>query len=87
MKHAQSIWSRIVSPDQADLAPEVAEYFLTLGFSEKDKARYQLLAAKEQTDLAPDERSELESLVAANTALMLLQAKARLSLKRRQPAA
>jgi hypothetical protein len=87
MSAANQIWSRIVAPKEPDLPAEVARYFLSLGFSEQDKARYTKLAGIEQCDLSPQERSELEALVAANTLLMLLQAKARLSLRPHQPAA
>jgi hypothetical protein len=65
----------------------VAEYFLSLRFSAQDKKRYAKLASIDQVDLTPKQRDELEALVSANTLLMLLQAKARLSLKRRHPAA
>jgi hypothetical protein len=76
-----------VAPQEADLPAEVARYFLSLGFTEQDKARYLELAGKEHFELEPEERAELETLVAANTFLMLLQAKAQLSLNRQQPAA
>jgi len=87
MNEAEIVWKRIVSPDEADLRADVAEYFLSLGFTDEEKSRYQVLAAKDQSELTRDERSELEVLVAANTFLMLVQSKARLSLKRRQSAA
>lgn len=82
-----AIWNRILSPDRGDLSPEVARYFLSLGFTPADKLRYQELAAKDQSDLSFQEQSELAELVHANTVLMLLQAKARRSLIERQPAA
>jgi hypothetical protein len=87
MSPATAIWTRIVVPDEPTLSPEVAKYFLTLGFTEEERARYQELAAREQSELSLAERSELESLVHASTVIMLLQSKARLSLKQRQPAA
>ena len=87
MSAPPQIWSRLILPDDPDLAPEVAKYFLTIGFTEAEQERYQALASKEQRELSSDERSELEEFVHANTVLMLLQSKARLSLKRRQPAA
>ena len=77
---SQSIWNRIVAPAVGDMPPEAARYFLSLRFSPADQRRYKRLASKEQFELSVDEREELESLVQANTALMLLQAKARLSL-------
>lgn len=87
MSAAAAIWTRIVVPDEGDLAPEVAKHFLSIGFTDAEKARYQTLASREQVELTPEERSELTEFVHAGTLLMLLQSKARLSLKRRQPAA
>jgi hypothetical protein len=87
MSASDHIWNRIVAPQEADLPAEVARYFLSLGFTDQDKNRYLELAGKEHVELDPAEKTELETLVAANTFLMLLQAKARLSLNRQQPAA
>lgn len=87
MSPATRIWTRIVAPDDPNLSPEVARYFLSLGLSDEEKSRYQFLASRDQAELTPAERSELESLVHASTALMLLQSKARLSLRKHQPAA
>jgi len=79
--YSESIWRRIVPRDIADMPPEAARFLVSLGFAAADVKRYKRLAAKDQSDLEMDEREELESLVQANTALMLLQAKARLSLQ------
>ena len=87
MSAATQIWDRIIAPQEADLPPDVARYFLSLSFTEADRKRYAELAKKQHFELEPEEKSELETLVAANTFLMLLQAKARLSLNRQQPAA
>jgi hypothetical protein len=87
MSPATAIWTRIVVPDDPTLAPDVARHFLSVQLTEEEKARYQSLASKDQVDLSPAERSELEALVHVSTALALLQSKARLSLKKRQPAA
>ena len=73
---SQSIWNRIVAPDVPDMPPEAARFLLSLRFPPADMKRYKKLASKEQCDLEISEREELESLVQANTALMLLQAKA-----------
>jgi len=78
---SQSIWNRIVTPGIADMPPEAARFILSLVFPPADLKRYKRLASKDQSDLEISEREELESLVQANTALMLLQAKARLSLQ------
>jgi hypothetical protein len=63
------------------MPPEAARFILSLGFAPTDLKRYKQLASKDQVDLEISERQEVESLVQANTALMLLQAKARLSLQ------
>ena len=87
MPFNDQIWDRVFATSQGDLPVEVARYFLTLSISDDDKSKYQTLAEKEQTELSIEERRELERLVTVNNLLMLLQAKARLSLKERQPAA
>jgi hypothetical protein len=87
MSAPTQIWTRIIAPQEADLPPEVARYFLSLTFTKGDKNRYSELARKQHFELSTEEKSELETLVAANTFLMLIQAKARLSLNRQQPAA
>ena len=87
MSPVTRIWTRLVAPDDANLSPEVARYFLSVGFSDEEKSRYQSLASRDHSDLTTAERSELESSVHASTALMLLQSKARLSLRKQQPAA
>lgn len=87
MAHAKNLWNRVLSPDIGDLPPEVARYFLSLGLTPKDNERYQKLAAMQHFERTHQQQTELENLVHVNTLLMTLQAKARLSLKRRQPAA
>lgn len=87
MSPVTKIWQRIIEPDQPTLSSALANYFLSIGFTEKEKARYKQLAEKDQVDLTLSERAELEGLVHASTVIMLLQAKARLSLKKQQPAA
>jgi hypothetical protein len=84
---SQLIWNRIVAPTVADMPPEAARFLLSLGFPPGDLKRYKRLASKDPSDLEMNEREELESLVQANTALMLLQAKARLSIQSRRQTA
>jgi hypothetical protein len=81
------VWERILRTDEGDLPPEVAEYFLSLTIPDEDKSRYAHLSAMEHYERSRDEEAELARLVEANLLLMLLQSKARLSLKSRQPAA
>lgn len=81
------ILSRVMAATD-DLPPEAAEYLLSLAFSDDDQARYRTLAERHNDgDLSGAELAELEGFVHANTFLMLLQSKARLSLSRHQPAA
>jgi uncharacterized protein VirK/YbjX len=87
MSSTDTIWDRIVTPQEPDMPVDVARYFLSISFPIEEKQRYTALAAKVQSELSSVERAELESLVQANTLLMMLQAKARLSLNQHQPAA
>jgi dsDNA-specific endonuclease/ATPase MutS2 len=87
MSAADQIWNRIIPPNEADLPHEVARYFLSLSFTQQDKDRYVELSRRQPSELNLQEKSELEMLIATNTLLVLLQAKARLSLNQHQPAA
>lgn len=82
------IFDRILSPTRGDLAPDLARYVLSLDFSEEDKARYDELSVKAQRgELSKSEASELDELLSANSFLMVLQSKARISLSQKKPAA
>jgi hypothetical protein len=88
MPQQASALERILQPAKGDLSTEVAEYVLGLKFPPEDHARYQELSMKAQEGaLTENERADLEDLLAANDVLAILQSKARLSLKRRSPAA
>jgi hypothetical protein len=81
-KTASAIWGRIVKPDQGTLTPETARGFLKLGFGDDDQRRVTALSRKAQDGtLDPEERAELEEYIRVNNELMILQSKARLSLK------
>ena len=80
---ASAIWGRIVKPDQGTLTPETARGFLKLGFSDDDQRRVAVLSRKAQDgSLGPEERAELDEYIRVNNELMILQSRARLSLKR-----
>ena len=84
---ASAIWSRIVKPDQATLTPDAARAILKLDFDPEDRERINLLSAKAQEGaLSPEERAELEEYVRVNAELIVLQSKARVSLKRAKSA-
>jgi hypothetical protein len=82
-KTATAIWGRIVKPNEATLTPEVARGILKLEFDPGDHERVRALSAKAQEgSLTPQERAELEAYIRVNSELMILQSKARVSLKR-----
>jgi hypothetical protein len=82
-KTASAIWGRIVNPRRGTLAPEAARAILKLDFDPADRKRVDLLSARAaEGTLGADERAELEEYVRVNNELMVLQSKARLSLKK-----
>jgi hypothetical protein len=77
------IWSRVIEPDNNGLSPDAARSILALTFSERDKARMNELAEKNQEGLlTPEERAELEGYVKVGDVLLLLHLKAQKSLRR-----
>ncbi len=81
-KTASAIWSRVVKPEQGDLAPEVARAILKLDFAAADLRRVDELSEKTRRGaLAPEERAELEELIRVDLELAVLKSKARVSLK------
>jgi hypothetical protein len=82
-KTASAIWGRIVKPDQATLSPELARAILKLDFDAEDHKQVKTLSAKaREGSLTPQERAELVEYIRVNSELMILQSKARMSLKR-----
>jgi hypothetical protein len=68
--------------------PDHARYILSLDFSPEEHARYAELSAKAQSGtLTEQEQGELDEFLTANALLMILQSKARVSLKQHTPAA
>ena len=83
-----SILEQVIAPDAADMPEVLARYILKLDFPEAVHERYADLAAKAQEGLlTTEERGELEEYLTVETFLTTIQSKARLSLKRQQPAA
>ena len=83
-----SVFERILQPGHGDLPPEVAAYLLQWDFPAEDHARYEALSTKAQEgSLSQQEREQLEELLTANDLIMILQSKARASLRRQNPAA
>jgi hypothetical protein len=77
-----SILARVFGNEEGRLSPMLARHLLTLGFSERDKARMHDLAVRNQDDaLSPAEKQELLSYTKAGTLLSILKSKARRVLK------
>ena len=78
-----AIWSRILDAEYADWSPDVARGMLSITLSNADRERMSELAAKacEQT-LTLDEGIEIESYRQVTRVIELMQAKARVALKR-----
>ena len=78
-----SILRRVLAPENGDLCPEAARFFLDLDLPQADHDRMAELASKAGTaDLTPDEREELAEYARVGDLLALLQSKARKSLKK-----
>jgi hypothetical protein len=82
------ILKRVIAPERGGFLPEHAQYVLSLGFSAEEQSRYLELSAKAQEGaLTEDEQAELDEFLSVNALLMILQSKARVSLKQHNPAA
>ena len=88
MVHAASIFERIIRPTDGTLSAELAAYLLELDFPPADHSRYEFLSIRAQEgSLTEDERAELDDLLTASEVLAIFQSKARMSLRRQNPAA
>ena len=88
MDRQAGILQRAIGPERGTLAPDLARYVLTLSFAPADQARYAELAGKAQHGtLTPQEQSELDDYLHVNDFLMIVQSKARMSLKNHPSAA
>ena len=78
-----TLLGRILSNGAEDFPPELARYFLTVGFGAEDKARMHDLALRNQEGaLAPREKEELLRYANVGCLLGILQSKARKSLNK-----
>ena len=78
------ILTRLLGNGKTQFPPALARYVLTLGFTDRDKARMHELAVRNQDDaLAAEEKEELRAYAKAGTLLSLLKSQARRALKRR----
>jgi hypothetical protein len=88
ISNGTSIIERIIEPQRGGFSTEHAGYGLSLNFSAEEQARYAQLAGKVQENaLTEQEDAELNEFLAANALLTVLQSKARISLKKHNPAA
>ena len=83
--HEPAIWARLMQARKEHLAPEVAEYLLSLDFDESDRVRMLELAARSEAgELTREEQVEFDSYLHIGNLLTVMQSKARVAL-RRQP--
>ena len=74
------ILSRVIQPDEGNMAPEMARYVLSLDFSPPDHERIATLSARAQEGaLSAEEADELDGYLRVNDLLAILQSKARQS--------
>jgi hypothetical protein len=77
------IWAGVITPDQSDMSEPAATTVLGWTFNDEAKQRMEQLAVLNgQGALSDSEREELEAYVNVGQVIAILQAKARLSLKR-----
>jgi hypothetical protein len=88
MTRGTGILGSVIQPEHGDFSAEHARYILSLTFSSKQLARYETLAEKaNEGTLSEEESGEIDEFISANALLMILQSKARLSLKQHNSAA
>lgn len=86
--HKPDLLSRMLRSEAGGFSQELAAYLLSLDFTEEEHARIEVLAGKcNQGSLSAEERAEYEWYVVMGDFVSLIQIKARISLKKHQPAA
>ena len=81
------IWSRTIRPGAGDLSPAGAREWLRSQLSDADAERVRELSSKANSgQLTSTEERELENYLNVGRTLEFLKAKARLSLRGRNPA-
>jgi hypothetical protein len=81
-----AIWARLMQAQGDELAPEAAEYLLSLTFGDNDRARMQELADRSESgELTDDERREFDGYLHVGNFLAVMQSKARVALRRDLP--
>jgi hypothetical protein len=83
-----TLLERLIEPQRGSFSQEHARYVLSLDFSPVEHARYEQLSNKAQDgSLTADQQLELDEFLSVNALLMILQSKARVSLKKHTSAA
>ena len=73
-----AIFGRLIQADKNNLTPELAQYILHIGFSEKDRDRINELAAKARTGaLVGEEQRELDNFNLVGDLLAVWHSQAR----------
>ena len=79
------VWSEVIASDNGDMPPDHARAVLSWQFNDAARRHMTKLADRNNNgELSASERDELEAYVHVGQVIAILQAKARLSLKRRQ---
>jgi uncharacterized protein YnzC (UPF0291/DUF896 family) len=77
-----AIWTRLLRPEQGDMSPDTARFFLNLAFDQQDLDRMHALAVKNQAgELSAEEQEELKNYRQVGLELDLLRAKAQRAIK------
>lgn len=77
------IWTGVINPERHDMSVPEAHLVLRWSFDDDAKSKMEELAARNNRgELSEAEREELEAYVNVGQVIAILQAKARLSLKR-----
>ncbi|APW61579.1 hypothetical protein [Paludisphaera borealis] len=76
-----TILARVLGDERGELSPEIARHILGVGFSDRDKARMNDLATRNQEGaLSTAEQEEMAAFSKAGTMLSILKSKARRAL-------
>lgn len=88
MLSEQNLLERVIDPKRGGFSPELAEQILSLDFPPADHARCAKLSAKAQKGtLTESENAQLQIYLNLNDFLIFMKARARISLRKHNPAA
>jgi len=82
MNSEPAIWARLIEMPQGAIAPDAARYFLSMKFSEADRARMQdLMDKSNEGTLSAEEAAELDGYVNVANVLTVMHSRARVALR------